>query len=55
MEVGGRRSFVLVAVQAIDCCVVGVHDHHRHGGSCRDGRIDVPGGVMTGGANVMMG
>jgi len=55
VEMGGRCRFVTVAVQAVHRSVVGVHDHHLHRGAGGRGWVDVPGGVMTGGATTEVG
>lgn len=54
VEMGCWRCLVLMAVKAMDGGVVGVHDHHRHSGTCRCQRIDVTGGVMASSADAVV-
>ena len=52
VQMGGRRRLVTMAVQAIDCCVIGVGNNHLHrSASWRQG-IDVAAGIVAGAATI---
>lgn len=54
MQMGGRGGLVLMAVQAMDGSMVGVHDHHWYRGASWGQWVDVSSAVMASGAQAVM-
>ena len=45
----------MVAIQAVDCGVVGIDNNHRHRGAGQDCRVDIAAGIVAGAATAEMG
>lgn len=50
-----RRQFVLMASNTVNSSLIGIGNDHLHGDTCGYYRVDIAGGVVTGGAVITMG
>ena len=54
-EMGARILLILMAVQAVNRGVIGIHNHHLHSSPGWSYRVDVPAGIMTGATPTKVG
>ena len=52
LQVDGGRGLVLMAIEAFDRAMVGIHDHILNSGAGGDIRVDITGFVVTGGTAI---